>query len=144
MERTKFVFHQFKSEFFKPLSKKYRFLTINASLIIGLAFYLGIDIVLAEVVRQNSYDMHMLAAEQLNELGPCFISESVRHSEMIKQYTKHLEQRHLAALVRVLFPKYSPKKLRREEKKKLRRQYGKQVWQAIRFTCLARDFFAAR
>jgi hypothetical protein len=70
-----------------------------------------VNIGLAEVIRQNSYPIHLLASEQLNELGPCFIGEGGRHVEMIKKYTKHLERRQLAVLVRVLYPKYSPKKM---------------------------------
>lgn len=103
-------FHQFIVKFFQPLNKRYRFLTISASLIIGIALYVGIDIGLAEVVRQNSYDMHMLATEQLNELGPGFANESKQYAEIIRRYTEHLEQRNLAPLLRVLYPTYSPKK----------------------------------
>lgn len=134
MERTKFIFHQFKSDFFKPLSKKYRFLTVSASLIIGLAFYLGIDIGLAEMVRQNSYDMHMLAAELLTDSGPYTHARS-EHAEMVKRYTEHLEDRHLAVLLRLLFPTLSPEKalasaskgLDKAEKEK---EAKEAIWQA--------------
>jgi len=102
-------FKQIIVKFFDPLTK-HPFHTIIASIVIGITSYIGVDIVLAEVVRQNTYELHMLSAELLNELGPCYIGESGRHAEMIKQYTKHLEQRQLAALVRVLYPKYGTKK----------------------------------
>lgn len=98
-------------KFFEPLNKKYRFLTVSASVIIGIALYVGVDIGLAEVVRQNTYDIHMLASELLIELGPDFTSETGRHAEMIKQYTDQLEQRHLATILRVLYPTYSPRKV---------------------------------
>lgn len=110
MNFEKFSLGETVAKFFEPFKKR-TFWMIIASVIVGLILFVVVNIGFAEVVRQNSYDMHMLAAEQLNELGPCYISESVRHSEMIKQYTKHLEQRQLAALVRVLFPTYSPKKV---------------------------------
>lgn len=103
-------FHQIIEKFFKPLNKKYRFWTVSASVIIGIAFYVGVDIVFAELVRQNSYPIHMLAAELLNEHGPEFVRDSNEHAETIKQYTQHLEQRGFSAILRILYPEHSPKK----------------------------------
>jgi hypothetical protein len=65
---------------------------------------------LAELVRQNSYPIHILAAEMLIEHGPDYPSESGRHAEMIKRYTEHLEKRQLAGILLVLYPKYGPNK----------------------------------
>ena len=96
--------------FFEPLTK-HTFWTVSASIIIGMALYVGIDIGLAELVRQNSYDVHMLTTELLTEVGPSLIYESAEHAEMIQLYVDHLEERNLAALLRVLYPKYSPEKV---------------------------------
>lgn len=101
--------HQIIVNFFQPLTK-HPFWTVSASVIIGIAFFICVDILFAEVVRQNSYDMHMLATEQLNELGPGFANESKQYAEMIRRYTEHLEQRNFAPLLRLLYPAYSPKK----------------------------------
>jgi len=95
-------------KFFQPLNKKYRFLTISTSVIIGIVLYVLVNIGLAEVVRQNSYDIHMLASEMIIELGPNLTYESKTHAEMIRRYAEHLEQRQFAGILRVLYPKYSP------------------------------------
>jgi len=103
-------YYQITKKFFRPLSKKYRFLTISASVIVGVALYIGVDIVLAEVVRQNSYDIHMLASELLTEAGP-YKNASTLHAEMVRQYSQLLESRHLGSVLRVLYPTYSPQKV---------------------------------
>lgn len=109
MKRPTFSFGQTVVKFFEPL-RAHPIQMIIASVIIGIALYVGIDIGLAEVVRQNSYDIHMLSTEMLIELGPDYASESERYAEIIKRYTKHLEQRRLATVLRLLYPEYSPKK----------------------------------
>jgi len=83
---------------------------VSSSVIIGIALYVGVSIGLAELNRQNSYKIHMLASEMLIELGPDLAEESRRHAEMVKQYTEHIEEGYLAAILRVLYPTYSPKK----------------------------------
>ena len=107
--KLKVYFRQIIVKFFGPL-KKHPYWTVSASIIIGIVLYIGVDIVLAEVVHQNTSDIHMLASEIIIELGPCHIEESKTHAEMIKQYTEHLEQRQLAGVLRVLYPEYSPRK----------------------------------
>jgi hypothetical protein len=127
-------FHQFIMKFFQPLNKKYRFWTISASVIIGLALYAGVDIGLSELARQNSYDIHMLATEQLNELGPCFFGESGEHAEMIRQYVDHLEGRYLAGILRILYPTLSPQKALTSTRDALEKAKEKEaeetIWQA--------------
>lgn len=108
--KPQLILHQITVKFFQPLIK-HRFLTVSASVIIGIALYVGVDIGLAELVRQNSYDMHMLAAELLTESGPKFTDASIEHSKMLSRYTEHLEERQFALLLRVLYPTYSPKKV---------------------------------
>lgn len=105
-------FRQIIEKFFRPLNKKYRRLTISASVIIGIALYVFVDIELAELVRQNSHPLQLLATEQLIELGPNYTGEGKRYAEIIDQYyTRHLEQRHYAAgALRVLYPSLSPRK----------------------------------
>jgi len=109
---TLLSFRQFIVKFFQPLNKKYRFWTIGASVIIGIGLYVFVDIELAELVRQNSHPLQLLAMEQLIELGPNYTGEGKRYVEIIDDYyTKHLEQRHYAAVaLRVLYPNLSPQK----------------------------------
>ncbi len=85
--------------------------TILASVIIGITLYVVINILVAERIRQDTDDIHVLASELLNELGPEFNDESKRHAEIIKKYTDHLKQRHLAILTRIIYPAHSPGKL---------------------------------
>lgn len=92
-------------KFFEPLSK-HPYLILPITALIVSILHTG----LAGLVEQNSYDIHMLASEQLNELGPKYAGESELHRYMIKQYTNQLEQRHLATLLRLLYREYSPKK----------------------------------
>lgn len=98
-------------KFFEPLNK-HRFWTLSASIIIGIALYVGVDIGLAEVVRQNSYDMHMLGAELLTESSPDSAEVSKDYAKMLQLYTEHIKQRQrqFAAALRVLYPRYSPEK----------------------------------
>lgn len=99
------------SKFFRPLGKKYRFWTILISLIIGIAFYISVDIVTAEIVRQNSYPLNMLAAEMLIEHGPNYADESKKYAKLIEEcYTEHLEKRDYATMLRILYPSLSPQK----------------------------------
>ena len=131
---TQLNFKQIMVKFFQPLTK-HPIWTVVASVIIGITLYVGVDIGLAELVRQNSFDIHMLAAEQLNELGPCFIGERREHAEMIKKYTDHLEERQLAPILRLLYPHYSPKKvfastLSDLEKAENGEEAKKAIWQA--------------
>jgi len=79
--------------FFESITK-HPIQTVVAFLII-IALYSVIDIGLAGVVRQNSYDIHMLSAELLIELGPDLTDESRRHAETVKRYIKHLGDRQL-------------------------------------------------
>ncbi len=129
-------FRQIIEKFFRPLNKKYRRLTISASVIIGIALYVFVDIELAELVRQNSHPLQLLATEQLIELGPNYTGESIRYAEIIDQYyTKHLEQRHYAAAaLRVLYPNLSPQKAlasTREALEKSTKEEAKEtIWQA--------------
>lgn len=127
--------HPFIVEFFKPLSKRYRTGTIVASLIIGIALYVLVDIKLAELVRQNSHPIQLLATEQLIELGPNYTGESKRYAEIIDQYyTKHLEQRNYATILRILYPTLSPQKAlasTREALDKATKEEAKEaIWQA--------------
>ncbi|MCK4791079.1 MAG: hypothetical protein KAV87_45520, partial [Desulfobacteraceae bacterium] len=62
MKRLLLSFRQITVQFFEPLIK-YPFWTVIASVIIGIALYAGVDIVLAEVVRQNTHDIHILSTE---------------------------------------------------------------------------------
>lgn len=121
-------------KFFEPLTK-HTFWTIAASVIIGIALYVGVDIRLAEVVRQNSFPIHILAAEQLIELGPNHAYESGQHANMINQYIEHLERRDYAAILRILYPEYSPKKALASafsdlEKAANEEEAKKAIWQA--------------
>ena len=109
MSSVKFNFRETVEKFFVPL-RKYPIRTAISSVLVAIALYVGIDILIAELVRQNTYDIHMLASEMIIELGPDLAYESGQHAEMIKQYNKHLEQRQLAGILRVLYPKYSPEK----------------------------------
>lgn len=102
-------FHQIIVKFFEPLTK-YPLRTVSASLIIGIILFFVVDIVIAELIRQNTYDIRMLSSEMIIELGPGYAEESKTHAEMVKQYSKHLEQRQLAGILRVLYPQYSPGK----------------------------------
>jgi hypothetical protein len=103
--------HQTITKFFRPLGKKYRLWTILISLIIGIAFYISVDIVTAEVVRQNSYPINMLAAEMLIERGPDYTKESGKYADLIEEYyTKHFEERDYAFILRTLCPSLSPQK----------------------------------
>lgn len=97
----------FIKKFFRPLIK-HPFYTVITSVIIGIAFFRCVD--LPELIRQNTDDILMLSSEIIIELGPNLPEESKRHAEMVKQYSRHLEQRQLAGIVRVLYPQYSPKK----------------------------------
>lgn len=99
------------SKFFRPLSKKYLLLTISTSLLIGIGLYISVDIVTAEVVRQNSYPLNMLAAEMLIEHGPDYAEDSKRYADLIEEcYTAHLEKRNYATMLRVLYPSLNPQK----------------------------------
>ena len=134
MKTTLFNLHQTVAKFFEPLTK-HPFLTFSVSVFIGATLYLGVDIGLGELFRQNSYDIHMLSTEQLTEVGPCFISESEEHAEIIKQYTEHLEKRRLAFVIRLLYPQCSPKKalasaLSDLEKADNEESARKAIWQA--------------
>ena len=102
-------FHAIIVKFFQPLIK-HRFLTFSASIIIGVSLYIGVDIGLAELARQNSYDMQMLASEMLNEYGPSFTEASKEHAELLGQYIEHMEIRQGSSTLRILYPKNSPKK----------------------------------
>ena len=82
--------HQAILKFFKPLGKKCRFWTILISLIIGIALYISVDIVTAEVVRQNSYDIHMLAAKMLIEHGPDYTKQSGKKISGTKDMRKNI------------------------------------------------------
>ena len=95
--------------FFDPI-KRHPVLMFVVTVIVSSLLYLSVNIGIAEVVRQNSYDIHILAAEQLNEIGPGFANESEQYAEIINRYTEHMEKRRLATLLRLLCPRYSPKK----------------------------------
>lgn len=97
-------------KFFQPLIGRYRLLTISASLIITVAFYAGVDIGVAEVVRQNSYPIHMLSVEMLIEPGPDYVEASTELAVMLRKYIEHMERRHLSRILRVMYPRYSPKR----------------------------------
>lgn len=97
-------------KFFEPF-RQHPILVLLGILGIALLSCLNIAIGLTELVRQNSYPIQMLAAEQIMELGPDYVDESKRYAELIDQYyTEHLEQRDYAAIMRFLCPEYSPKK----------------------------------
>ena len=105
---------------FKPLTK-YPIAMVVASIIIAAVLYLytGLNTGLAEVVRQNSYPIHMLSTELLIELGPDYVDESERYVAMIEQYTRHMERRDYAVLLRLLRPRYSPEKVLASTRKAL-------------------------
>lgn len=109
MNFEKFSLRETVAKFFKPF-KKQTFWMIIASVIVGLILFVVVNIGFAEVVRQNSYDIHMLSSELIIELGPDFTEESRIHANMIRIYTEHLERRYLAAILRLLYPTCSPKK----------------------------------
>lgn len=111
MSPTKFSFRQCILVIFQPLIK-HPFQTVSASVIIGLALYVGTDIFLAELIRQNSYGIQMLSIEMLIEHGPEYATEGKKYVEVIDQYyIKHLEQRKLAGILRFLYPSLSPQKI---------------------------------
>ncbi len=136
MKLVAFSFSETVKRFFEPLSK-YPYWTLTITAFIVAILHTG----LAGLVKQNSYDIRMLAAEQLNELGPDYADESKLHVYMINQYTDQLEQRHFAAILRLLYPKYSPKKafasalldlegLEKIAKDKKEEEAKKAIWQA--------------
>jgi hypothetical protein len=132
--KAKLNLHQIIKKFFEPLIK-HKFLTISASFIISIAMFLFVDVGLAELVRQNSYSIHILASEMIIELGPDLTYESKIHAKMIKQYTEHLEQRQFASILRVLYPECSPKNalasvLSDLEKATNNEEAKKAIWQA--------------
>jgi len=123
----------FWKKFFRPL-KVHPILIVAASVIIGLALYYGVDIKLAEVVRQNSYDMHMLAAEMLSESGP-YVNAINQHAEMVHLYSERLEERQLAVILQVLYPEFSPERALASASKELEKatkeeEARKAIWQA--------------
>jgi len=103
------VFEKIKKPF--ELFREHPILVLFLLIGIVLLSFINIAIGLAELVRHNSYPIQILAAEQIIELGPDFTDESKRYSDVIKQYIEHLEQRDYAAILRILYPEYSPKKV---------------------------------
>ena len=132
--QKKSIFRDFFSTLFEPLIK-HPLLTVSASVIIGIAFFICVDIGLAELVRQNSHPIQLLATEQLIELGPNYTGESRRYAAIIDQYyIRHLEKRYYAAALRVLYPTLSPQKAlasTREALEKATKEEAKEsIWQA--------------
>lgn len=99
--------------FFEPLIKpKHLIWIVLASIIIAITLYIytGINTGIAEVVRQNSYPLHILSAELLMELGPDYTRAGKDHEEMMQRYIEHMEKRDYAFILRILHPEYSPEK----------------------------------
>ncbi len=99
---TKFII-----KFFQPLIK-YPLLIIIASLIIGIALYVGVDIALGGLVRQNLQDIDILSSQVLSSSGYDSVVLSKTYANIIGLYNERLKQRSLANTLQVLFPKYSP------------------------------------
>lgn len=101
-----FSVRQVMRQFFKPLFKcPIRMLSI--SVIISIILYIGIDIIVSEFVRQNSNDIHILAAEIIHEFDPDAVDQIEHHIEMIEQFAGHLERRRAGFALRWLYPQYS-------------------------------------
>lgn len=99
-------FRQVLKIYFRPLSTHPIRMGV-AFLIVGILLYIGANIGLAEVIRQNSHRMHPLSVEILLELDPSSLGECKRHAKMIRQYTKHLEGNRVGLILRWLYPQYS-------------------------------------
>jgi hypothetical protein len=107
MSYTNFDFIKTVELYFAPF-KKHPIKMVIASVALGTVLFFYTNILLAEVIRQNTYDIHMLSAEQLIEVGPNYIYECDQYVKMIHIYTEHLEQRKYASLLRALYPGYDP------------------------------------
>lgn len=134
MKTADFNFGETWEQFKEPF-KKHPIRTFVVCLIAALVLYAGVNVGLSEVVRQNSFDMYMLAAELLTESGPKFTEESQVHAEMVRLYVNHLDQRELAGVVRLLYPEYDYKRvlasrLQALEKAENNEQARNAIWQA--------------
>lgn len=96
------------SEFFAPLNKKHRRKKITIAFLISIVLYVVVNIGLAEVIHQNTFRIHMLAAELIIEHGPELNIESSGHAKMVQLYVDHLEEGYIAKIVGLLYPTYSP------------------------------------
>lgn len=82
---------------------------VSSSVIVALVLYIGVNIGFAELVRQNSHRMHMLAFDPLTESEPGLIEASREHTKMVQVYVEHMEQRNLGAILGLLYPEYNLK-----------------------------------
>lgn len=110
MNSVKFNLRENVKRFFRPFAK-YPIASVIVSVIIGVLLFVCVDIVFAEVVQRNSHGMHMLTPDLVIEHGPSFADESRTHAKMIKFYVDHFEEGFVAAMLRILYPEYSPKKV---------------------------------
>lgn len=109
MKSSMSVFRQNVVMLLDPL-KKHRAMMIVVTTVASSIMYLVVNIGLADLARQNSLPIHMLTVELLTEVGPCLITESSEHAQMVRLYVDHLEKRQLAGVLRVLYPGCSPEK----------------------------------
>jgi len=110
MKTVKFNFGETLEQFKEPF-KKHPIRMFGICLIIAVVLYAVVNIGLSEIVHQNSFDMHMLAAEMLTEVGPNFTDESRDHARMIRLYVDHLDQREYVGVVKLLYPAYDYKRV---------------------------------
>lgn len=103
------TFHQVREMFFRPLFKYPIWISV-ASVIVGIAFFIGANVGIAEVIRQNNPRLHMLSAELLLEFDPDLLEKLDPHIIMIEQYSGHLERGHLGLAIKWLYPQYSLEK----------------------------------
>lgn len=99
--------HDIVRRFGEPCIKQPVSLVV-CSLIVFAFLYVGISF--AEIIRDDSDDVSILTCEMLTETGPNFTDPINNHITMLANYSKYLEHKHLASLLRA-FSSYNPNKV---------------------------------